>query len=365
MIFFWYFYNLTTKFNPMKRIVLSFLFFLLCFSTTVLKANDAEGSGHDVGFSIGPNFALTDLGGANKIGSPFIRDIDFKATRYCISAFYRYNVNKIFAVRANLMYGMLKADDRNTDGRPPRIENGVYQSPDDSWFRARRNLNFETHIFEFQALAEVNLKKYLHDEAKGSKERWAPYIGAGLGFFYFNPYTYLQDELGNKSGSKIRLKPLGTEGQNIGYKKPYSNFQFDLMAVVGIKYNITEKFSMALEGMYHQTFTDYLDDVSGSYVNPQDVPSMGSTAGILQNRVSTGRYPENEHNYVEGQYDNVTGLLKPSGIGQQRGDKKDNDQFFHVQLTFSFTIGPSGKKLGFGSCGKRNPYHHKFNCPKW
>ena len=96
----------------MKKIILTFFVLFIFFSTPfVANANDAEGSGHDVGFSLGPNFALTDLGGAKKIGSPFIRDIDFKATRYCISAFYRYNVNKFFAVRANLMYGMLSADD--------------------------------------------------------------------------------------------------------------------------------------------------------------------------------------------------------------------------------------------------------------
>jgi hypothetical protein len=349
----------------MKKIILHLLFISFMLYGTLVKANDAEGSGHDVGFSIGPNFALTDLGGAKKIGAPFIRDVDFKATRYCISAFYRYNVNKFFAVRANLMYGMLKADDNNTDGTPPPSIADPLSKDSDSWYRARRNLNFETHMFEFQALAEINLKKYLHDEARGSKERWAPYIAGGLGFFYFNPYTRL-------NGDKVKLKPLGTEGQNIGYKKPYSNFQFDLMALVGIKYNVTERISIALEGVYHQTFTDYLDDVSGSYINPQDISRLSSTAQILQNRSNTGRYPLNEWNYVEGQF--LTNTTAPpnrdlntaaNALGQQRGDKKDNDQFFHVQLTFSFSLGASGKKLGFGSCGKRNPYHMRFSCPKW
>lgn len=355
----------------MKKIFLSAFFIVIFISFPVISnANDAEGSGHDVGFSAGPNFALTDLGGAKKIGSPFLRDIDFQATRFCISAFYRYNINKWFAVRANLMYGMLKADDKNTDGIPPG-PNG----PSDSWYRVRRNLNFETHIVEFQALAEVNLKKYIHDEAAGSKERWAPYVGAGLGFFWFNSYTKL-------NGKKVYLRPLGTEGQFIrnatnGYKKPYSNFQFDLMALIGIKYNVTERFSIALEGVYHQTFTDYLDDVSSNYVNPSDLSLLSPTAQILQNRSNSGKYPSDEFDFVEGQRDShptlsdgVTpnpnyGKLVPGALGQQRGDKKDNDQFLHLQLTFSFNIGPAGKRLGFGSCGIRNPYHHKFSCPKW
>lgn len=339
-------------------------YLLLSFSLTVAAqqafAGDVEGSGHDFGFSAGPNFALTDLGGAKKIGSPFIRDIDFIATRFCISAFYRYNVNKWLAVRGNLMYGMLSADDKNTDGTPPG-PNG----PTDSWYRARRNLNFTTHIVEFQAMAEVNLKKYLHDAAGSDKERWAPYVAGGLGFFWFNPYTKL-------NGTKVKLKPLGTEGQNIGYKKPYSNFQFDLIALVGIKYNVTEKFSIALEGVYHQTFTDYLDDVSGNYINPSDISKLSPQGQILQNRANSGRYPSDEFNFVEGQrYSQVSDprygqiITDPNAKGQQRGDKKDNDQFLHIQLTFTFSLGEGGKKFGFGSCGKRNPYHHKFTCPKW
>ena len=354
----------------MKKIILHLLFISFMLYGTLVKANDAEGSGHDVGFSVGPNFALTDLGGANKIGSPFLRDVDFKATRFCISAFYRYNVNKFFAVRANLMYGMIKADDQNTDGKPPRTENGVYKAPDDSWFRARRNLNFETHIFEFQAMAEVNLKKYLHDAGSGSKDRWAPYIGGGLGFFYFNPYTKLD-------GAKVKLRPLGTEGQTLNGGKPYKNFQFDLIAMVGIKYNVTERFSIAVEGVYHQTFTDYLDDVSGNYINSDQVIALNAqnpTAAILQNRSNVGKYPSNDFNFVEGQYNvnnstrsatNALDDLKATGKGLQRGDKKDNDQFFHLQVTFSISLGSAGSKFGLGSCGRRNPYHMRFSCPKW
>ena len=128
-----------------------------------------------------------------------------------------------------------------------------------------------------------------------------------------------------------------------------------------MKYNVTERFSIALEGVYHQTFTDYLDDVSGNYVNSSDIASLSPTAQILQNRSNTGKYPQNDFNFVEGQFSN-TGVL--GGAGNQRGDKRDNDQFFHVQVTFAIAL-KSGGKLGFGSCGRRNPYHHKFACPKW
>lgn len=332
----------------MKKIISSTLLLIALTCIPFLSNAADEGDGHDIGFALGPNFALTDLGGAKKIGSPFIRDVDFKATRFSISAFYRYNVNKFFAVRANLMYGMLSADDKNTDGVPPG-PNG----PTDSWYRARRNLNFTTHFFEFQAIGEVNLKKYIRNQAKGSKERWAPYVGAGVGFFYFNPYT-------KYNGTKVKLKPLGTEGQTVGVKKGYSNFQFDLMALVGIKYNVSKKFSIALEGIYHQTFTDYLDDVSGNYVNPDLLASMSPLGQELQNRANTGNYPDNTFNFVEGQK-KTNGALNVGGTGNQRDDKKDNDQFFQVQLTFTFMI----PTMTLGDAGRKNPYNHKFSCPRW
>lgn len=332
------------------------------------KDKDREGSGHQIGISAGPMWPLTDLGGAKKIGAPFIRDIDFPATRFAVTAFYRYNINRWVSVRANLMYGMLKADDAHTDGNPPGSPGGVT----DSWYRRRRNLNFTTHIVEFQAMAELNLKKYLPDVAgKGEKERWAPYVGAGLGFFWFNPWTRLD-------GDKIKLRKLGTEGQTLGVKKMYSNFQFDAIALIGFKFNVTERFGLAIEGLYHQTFTDYLDDVSGQYLNPDQVVALNAqnpTAAILQNRTNTGLYPTNDYNYVEGQYLINSGTrsttdpldqLKVTGIGQQRGDKKDNDQFMHIQVTFTVRLGDiGGKKGAFGNCGRRNPYNHKFSCPKW
>ncbi|MEZ4879690.1 MAG: outer membrane beta-barrel protein [Chitinophagales bacterium] len=131
-------------------------------------AQGDDAKGHQVGLAVGPTFPLTDLGGAKKTGAPFIRDIDFPATRFGLAAFYTYNFNEWVSVRGNLMWAMLHADDANTDGAPPTINN----NPDDSWFRARRNLNFTTHIIEFQAMAQLNLKKYnQHVHGKGEKQR--------------------------------------------------------------------------------------------------------------------------------------------------------------------------------------------------
>lgn len=348
----------------MKKLFSFFLFLNIALITVA----QSDGSGHDVGFSVGSTFALTDLGGANKIGAPFLRDLDFKATRFCVSGFYRYNVNKWTALRANLMWGMLNANDKNVSGTPPG-PNG--EPPSNSWYRSHRNLNFTTHIFEFQAIGEINLKKYMHDVAgKRQRERWAPYVGGGLGFFWFSPYTYAVDGDGNNTGDKVKLRKLGTEGQGIiPGTSIYSSFQFDLVALVGIKFNINDKFSMALEGVYHQTFTDYLDDVSGNYPNQAVLDQMSPLAQQLSDRSNEPGAPWPDPTPLDYDIYNAT-IRSQSGIGEERGDnnvvdaKGINDQFFQLQLTMSISLGYFNRKAGFG-CGRKNPYNTKFSCPRW
>ena len=64
----------------------------------------------------------------------------------------------------------------------------------------KRNLSFETSIFEFSAVGEYYLFN-LYDR------RYSPYVFAGLAIYHFNPYA------ADASGQKIYLKPLSTEGQ--------------------------------------------------------------------------------------------------------------------------------------------------------
>jgi hypothetical protein len=344
----------------MKKLFSFFLF----LNITLITVAQSDGSGHDVGVSIGPSFALTDLGGANKLGAPFIRDLDFKATRFTVSGFYRYNVNKWVALRANLMWAMLSASDKNVTGCP-NCNNG---SPDNSWYRSLRNLNFTSHIFEFQAIGEVNLKKYMHDVAgKRQRDRWAPYVGGGLGFFWFNPYSRAVDGDGNSTGDKVKLRKLGTEGQGIIQgSKIYSSFQFDLVALIGIKFNVTDKLSIALEGVYHQTFTDYLDDVSGNHPDFVVFDAMSDLAKQFSDRSQEPGAPWPQQIY----HDQHIRSPGPNGKGYERGDdnvidtKGINDQFFQLQLTFSISLGEFNRKAGFG-CGRKNPYNTKFACPKW
>ena len=66
------------------------------------------------------------------------------------------------------------------------------------------------------------------------------------------------------------LKPLSTEGQGlVAYpnRDPYSLTQFAIPFGAGIKFAINESISLAWEIGLRKTFTDYLDDLSTSYVD--------------------------------------------------------------------------------------------------
>jgi hypothetical protein len=120
-----------------------------------------------------------------------------------------------------------------------------------------RNLSFQSQILEANVLAEYTLFDLgLH--------RFSPYVFAGLAVFHFNPYAY--DTLGNK----IFLRPLSTEGEGLPEypdRKPYSLTQLAIPFGGGIKLRVTDNVVLAYEVGFRKLFTDYLDDVSTTYVD--------------------------------------------------------------------------------------------------
>lgn len=79
-----------------------------------------------------------------------------------------------------------------------------------------------------------------------------PYVGTGLAIFRFN-------------GS---LRDLGTEGQGfIEGRKPYSLFTITIPMTIGVNMRISKSTQFGYEIGIRKTFTDYIDDVSTSYVD--------------------------------------------------------------------------------------------------
>jgi hypothetical protein len=183
------------------------------------------------------------------------------------------------------LHGEIHPSDRwafNAGLRKARISGDDALSTDTSL--QLRNLHFKSDIYELQATARWYPVGYSPEDG-----RLHPYAFTGLSIFHFNPQANLE-------GEWYDLQPLGTEGQGTSEfprRTPYMLTQFAIPMGAGLKFSIGSWVSVGVECMVQVAFTDYLDDVSLSYVNPNILISEnGMLSYQLSNR--TGEYLNSE-----------------------------------------------------------------------
>jgi hypothetical protein len=185
-------------------------------------------------------------------------------TRTYIGGYYTKRINANFSWRASLAWARLKGDDFNADRTTIEGE-----------YRHRRNLNFRNDLIEFSAVAIADIMPT--DRGYLRRSFLNGYGLIGLSLFYHNPKGYVPKGLGLPGeGTWVALRPLGTEGQGLdGYNKQYGSIQPAVLLGGGVKYRVSDKLDIGLEFAWRFTFTDYLDDVSGNYVNDKDAFAGG------------------------------------------------------------------------------------------
>ena len=175
----------------------------------------------------------------------------------------------------------------------------------------RRNLSFNTNVWELAISGEFNFFKF-YPGVEGYN--FTPYVSLGIGLFSYDPYAYL-------GGEKYHLRGLGTEGQGSSLypgRTPYGSTAMCIPLAVGMKYAISPKVNIFGEVGYRFTNTDYLDDVSLTYA--PDAFSTTSVAYLLQDR-----------SYETG--------ATPIGIkGRQRGNSSQNDGYALVLVGISLNL---------------------------
>lgn len=219
--------------------------------------------------------------------------------------FFRKQFNNYVGVRVAAHFAQLGYSD-------------IYNTKNE--YQRRRNLSFNTNIWELAVMGDFNFFKFVPGDPY---YRFTPYVTLGVGFFSYDPYTYYQ-------GQKVFLRPLGTEGQ--GYaeypdRKPYGTMALCVPFGVGVKYALTDRINVGFEVIHRFTNTDYLDDVSKTFVNPSiypDNPTDGSPsiAELL-----------NDRSYETG---DPIGFV--NGTGRQRGYPKQKDQYIMAEFTVSFNL---------------------------
>lgn len=266
-----------------------FLSLIICCALYSTAQPGVRQSG-EIGISIGPAHYFGDLNTRSKINT-------FNGSA---GLFFRKNFNNYIAGRASINYARLGYSDKyNTKN--------LYQRT--------RNLNFTTNVFEMSLQGDFNFYKFAPNERYYD---FTPYVTLGIGAFTYDPYTYLD-------GEKFFLRTMNTEGQGLpGRKKPYGSMAFCMPIGVGLKWNINHRFNLGFEVSHRFTTTDYLDDVSTTYVGAASFiniqnPTAYNPAILLQDR-----------SYELG---------TPIGVpNRQRGYSKQKDQYIMAHIMLSFNL---------------------------
>ncbi|MDQ3071687.1 MAG: DUF6089 family protein [Bacteroidota bacterium] len=220
------------------------------FSYFQLNAQKTKGVYKEIGL-----FA----GGANYKGD-LAPNIIAKTTGPAIGLVYKWNLNDFVAFGLHGTFGVITAADSNTEHLKPR------------------NLSFRSSVIEFSPQFEFNFFRFGN---KPNAKKMTPYLFTGLSIFYFNPMAKLNDEW-------HALQPLSTEGQGIVEfaPKPYTLYQLAIPIGAGMKFRIAERWNILVNTGFRTTFTDYLDDVSGTYVSGDSLSPLGERLADRSGEIS-------------------------------------------------------------------------------
>ncbi len=290
---------------------------------------------------------------------PSFTSLDIKFTRINFSGYIQRRLYPGITGRLAFSYGRVKGEDASVSPAKPRWEHNQ--------FRYIRNLSFRNDLYELSAIGLFDFVKN-RGVFYSRPKRVIPYLTAGLAVFYHNPEAIApaQDQLGNplaEAGEWVKLQPLGTEGQgyepytryNIqvndtltyGGGRKYSKVQVAFPLGFGLRYKLSSRWDVAFEVSYRFTLTDYLDDVSRSYVDlgifgdnnlaraMSDRSREGGRAAAVRSVITGDFLGDYRYVGVDGRtYTTFTGFGNDQYIDNIRGNVTDRDVYivtgFHI-----------------------------------
>lgn len=275
-----------------KKIIAAVSLFTL-IGTSPLSAQNAVVQEGEFGFGVGAGHYFGDLNTKARLNR----------AKLAATAFFRKNLGNYIAVRIGASFAQLGYSDQyNT--------HNVYMY--------QRNLSFNTKVWELSLQGDFNFFRFMPGEPQYS---FTPYITLGAGIFTYDPYAYLK-------GEKIQLRPLGTEGQGSTDPRYADRKQYSSMAICipfggGIKYALNERMNIAFEVLHRFTNTDYLDDVSKTYVDPAIFPLN----------------PDGSQSNAQLLHDRSYEIGDPIGApGLARGMSRQKDQFVTAMVHLTFNL---------------------------
>ncbi|CAG5071470.1 hypothetical protein DYBT9623_03471 [Dyadobacter sp. CECT 9623] len=191
-----------------------------------------------------------------------------------------YRLTEHFSARGELRFYKISADQQYSKNFQNNLSFKTF-NPD-------INLGIKADLFSFNRQAPVN-----------------PYLIGGIGFTLLNPKAEID-------GAWHSLAPLTTEGVK------YNRLPLVFTAGIGVSFKTTDRLSLGVELCNNFMNSDYLDDVSTVYPNPDQLSSD------LARRLSD-RAPE---------------IGEPARQpGFSRGSAKSKDSYLFLQVRAAYLIG--------------------------
>ncbi len=268
------------------RSILLFLF--LCGSLPSFAQTKSKEKSKELSISAGTAYYIGEINPSKHFGNK---------EKLALGIALRNNISKRWSIRTGLNYGNIEAFDSESK---------------DAW-QQNRNLNFRNRFFEGSVIAELNFFNYQIN----SKHNISPYLFLGAAVYRMNPE-------GMYNGYWHPLQPAGTEGQGMAGKDPlYKTTGLTLPMGAGLKCNIKGLLGFSLEWGMRKTYSDYFDDVSGTYVNPTMLAA--ARGQLATNLADQSLLPENVNNAF-----------------MQRGDPGRKDLYFFCMASLNIRIDKKG-----------------------
>jgi len=225
-----------------------------------------------------------------------------------------YELSEKLYIRGNFTFGKIHGDDRK------------------SFTNANRNLNFTSNILDVHLGLE-------YDILNSYDRSLVPFVFGGVSIFHYSPYTF------DTTGRKVFLQPLGTEGQGFFQgREKYSLTQLSLPFGGGLKLALSENIRVRFEVGFRKTFTDYLDDVSTTY------------ADINQLLINNGQRAVD----LAFRGDELKGSTLAYPVANaKRGNSGSKDLYYFAGMGISFRLSPMSEGRDRSAGGGRG----KVGCP--
>lgn len=278
----------------------------------------------DVGLHLGGANYLGEMGGKDQPRRDFVWDMKIGQTRWAVGGFARRKINRLISVNAGLLYMRIQGADELSTYRP----------------RRGRNLNFRNDMFELYLRPEFTIYQ---DNDLGGRGRYRLdfrlFGYAGIAAFYHNPKGQL-----NREGEFYALQPLNTELAD------YSTVGVSVPVGIGFHFTQRRRHRFGWDLGWRTTFTDYLDDASTVYADPNLLP--GGPSGIAAQMADQSGFAyaldptlPDPNNY--GYYTSAGNSPDKANI---RGDPTHNDSYLTMTFTYSYVLR-----------GQSNFYRQRYN----